>query len=532
MRDALRANDQELYFRLLARTDLLLPVSRRRAPGQRPAGWGTWTTGGRTHVLAFTSAAALRACLGEHAGGNRRDRPITELAVGWPNHEWWLAVNPGLPIEGYLPAWFVSPALPGRRATARPRHGRPRPAGAGRDVGPDPARRDRPRDAAPPLTASGDGGGPSGPESAPTRHPDRPRGARPPGWVPRRCQPRHPASRPREPPRRARRRGPARRRSAAPDRAAPAGAGHRSRAPHRPAVPVHPVGDRQAPPPTSRARRGLAGSTRPGRRRRPRRTATAAPRAAPRAPSRSSQPGRAVRPRVGVDPETGVAPPTRLARGSQPSSPPSRRRHGRRHATGFPMPGSGATQPIVGRERASACPCGWRAAIRRGGRSATSLPPRRQPAGRGAHPAFRRTGRAPLAGAPGRPARWPRRRSESQRPSRFGPVGGSAPVHHGTGLRATRAAPRLHAHRHRGHHHRVPRPHRPGRGQRTGRGARRAQPHRGHPTTVRLDALRSGPVPSVVRQPVRSRVVNLGRPVPSPAVPRPAIPTGHRRWTR
>ena len=34
--------------------------------------------------------------------------PYGELANSWPNLEWWLAVNPGLPIEGYLPAWFVA----------------------------------------------------------------------------------------------------------------------------------------------------------------------------------------------------------------------------------------------------------------------------------------------------------------------------------------------------------------------------------------------------------------------------------------
>lgn len=125
MRDALRANDQELYFRLLSRTDLLLPVSTPAASGQA-AGWGTWTTGGRTHVLAFTSATALRACLGEHTGTHRRV-PFADLALGWPNHEWWLAVNPGLPVEGYLPSWFVSQLsrgdvrLPGRAMGARAR---------------------------------------------------------------------------------------------------------------------------------------------------------------------------------------------------------------------------------------------------------------------------------------------------------------------------------------------------------------------------------------------------------------------------
>ncbi|MER7330646.1 MULTISPECIES: SseB family protein [unclassified Micromonospora] len=126
MRDALRANDQQLYFRILAQTELLLPVSAEALAGKAPMGWGTWTTGGRTHVLAFTSATAMRACLGENAGSSRRTS-YADLAAGWPNQEWWLAVNPGLPVEGYLPAWFVSQLsrgdvrLPGRTLGARAR---------------------------------------------------------------------------------------------------------------------------------------------------------------------------------------------------------------------------------------------------------------------------------------------------------------------------------------------------------------------------------------------------------------------------
>ncbi|MFF0655116.1 SseB family protein [Micromonospora tulbaghiae] len=121
MRDALRAQDQQRYFRVLTRVDLLLP-----AASGPTAGWGTWTSGGRTHVLAFTSVAALRASLGENAGPTRRV-PYPDLAAGWPNPEWWLAVNPGLPIEGYLPAWYVTQLsrgdvrLPGRTMGARAR---------------------------------------------------------------------------------------------------------------------------------------------------------------------------------------------------------------------------------------------------------------------------------------------------------------------------------------------------------------------------------------------------------------------------
>jgi hypothetical protein len=124
MRDALRVDDQELYFRILSRVELLLPVSAEAIAGRAPMGWGTWTAGERTHVLAFTSPQAMRACLAEHAGSARRI-PYYELAAAWPNLDWWLAVDPGLPIEGYLPAWFVSQLargdvrVPGRSTGAR-----------------------------------------------------------------------------------------------------------------------------------------------------------------------------------------------------------------------------------------------------------------------------------------------------------------------------------------------------------------------------------------------------------------------------
>ncbi|GHJ10629.1 hypothetical protein TPA0907_49960 [Micromonospora humidisoli] len=141
MRDALHAGDQELYFRILAGTELFLPVSGQALAGAAPMGWGTWTTGGRTHVLAFTSAAAMHACLGSSAGPYRRSR-YADLAVEWPNHEWWLAVNPGLPVEGYLPAWFVSQLsrgdvrLPGRAPVVRSQRESDQPPVRGAPGGP------------------------------------------------------------------------------------------------------------------------------------------------------------------------------------------------------------------------------------------------------------------------------------------------------------------------------------------------------------------------------------------------------------
>ncbi|MQM25206.1 SseB family protein [Glycomyces albidus] len=106
LREALRAEDQDGYFRILAQIELVLPLSYEGVNGTGADTWATWTTDDRTHILAFTSESALQICLRDNAGSSRRVT-FQSLAEAWPDEEWWLAVNPGLPIEGYLPAWFV-----------------------------------------------------------------------------------------------------------------------------------------------------------------------------------------------------------------------------------------------------------------------------------------------------------------------------------------------------------------------------------------------------------------------------------------
>ncbi|THV27667.1 SseB family protein [Glycomyces paridis] len=112
LREALRAEDQDGYFRILAQIELVLPLSYEDSNGTGADTWATWTTDDRTHILAFTSESALQVCLRDNAGASRRVG-FGALASAWPDEEWWLAVNPGLPIEGYLPAWFVSQVAQG-----------------------------------------------------------------------------------------------------------------------------------------------------------------------------------------------------------------------------------------------------------------------------------------------------------------------------------------------------------------------------------------------------------------------------------
>jgi hypothetical protein len=109
LREALLRGDHDGYTELLGTANLLLPLPPGTGHG-RP-GWTTWTVDGRVHVLAFTSAQASAACLGARPGEpplRHRAMAYSQLAAEWPGDGWWLAIDPGLPIEAYLPPWQVT----------------------------------------------------------------------------------------------------------------------------------------------------------------------------------------------------------------------------------------------------------------------------------------------------------------------------------------------------------------------------------------------------------------------------------------
>ncbi|MCO6007052.1 SseB family protein [Actinoallomurus purpureus] len=115
MGEVLRAGDQDAYFRLLSAAELVVPLPKTEpgTPGQPAFTWPTSTHEGRTHILVYTSVEAVRLRLGP--GYEQFVRmSLAEVARSWPNPEWWLAVNSGLPIEGYLPAWFIGEITSGR----------------------------------------------------------------------------------------------------------------------------------------------------------------------------------------------------------------------------------------------------------------------------------------------------------------------------------------------------------------------------------------------------------------------------------
>ncbi|WP_165950409.1 SseB family protein, partial [Actinomadura sp. GC306] len=117
LQETVRAGDQESYFRLIADSELVVPVPPDLVDGmlagEAQPSWHTQEEDGRVHVLAYTSAAAMRTCLGPSYRHFMTVR-FGEIAETWPDDRWWLAIDApargvpaALPIESRLPAWFV-----------------------------------------------------------------------------------------------------------------------------------------------------------------------------------------------------------------------------------------------------------------------------------------------------------------------------------------------------------------------------------------------------------------------------------------
>src|SRR5512139_20444 len=113
---ALYSGCQEAYFRLLADAEFVIPIAPELIEAvladQARLTWPVGVEDGRTHVHVYTSAQAMQACLGD-----RYQHFLTltfrEIADAWPDPRWWLMIDPGLPIQGHLPPWFVRQILEG-----------------------------------------------------------------------------------------------------------------------------------------------------------------------------------------------------------------------------------------------------------------------------------------------------------------------------------------------------------------------------------------------------------------------------------
>ncbi|MEU4680166.1 SseB family protein [Micromonospora sp. NPDC023737] len=115
---AAEAGDRDTFLATLAAGPLLLPVSPEAAAGRAPMAWPTGRYDGRTHVIAFTSPEAIAACLpGQSVSYHTLG--AQDLAAEWPDDDWLLAVDAGLPIGVRLTAGelraIAGPALEAER---------------------------------------------------------------------------------------------------------------------------------------------------------------------------------------------------------------------------------------------------------------------------------------------------------------------------------------------------------------------------------------------------------------------------------
>ncbi|MET0495081.1 MAG: SseB family protein [Actinoplanes sp.] len=110
---AAEGGDRAELLAALVTGPLLMPVSPEAAAGHEPAAWPTGEFEGATHVMAFTSPAAIAACLPGRPVSYRLDS-VHDLAEAWPDPSWLLAIDPGLPIGLRLTAAELA-ALPDLR---------------------------------------------------------------------------------------------------------------------------------------------------------------------------------------------------------------------------------------------------------------------------------------------------------------------------------------------------------------------------------------------------------------------------------
>ncbi len=97
---AFEAGRTALCLSMLKDADFVLPISRAAAEGTEPAAWPTATDTERTWLVAYTSAEAMVLATGG-VTEYHRIASMVELAAGWPDPRWGLAINPGLPV-GFL----------------------------------------------------------------------------------------------------------------------------------------------------------------------------------------------------------------------------------------------------------------------------------------------------------------------------------------------------------------------------------------------------------------------------------------------
>ncbi|MFG6197060.1 SseB family protein [Nonomuraea sp. JJY05] len=96
-----------LCLSLLRDADLALPITAAAAAGTEAPAWATAADAERTWLLAYTSVEAMRLATGGVAT-HCRVLSLVELAAGWPDPRWGLAINPGLTAAFLLESGTVA----------------------------------------------------------------------------------------------------------------------------------------------------------------------------------------------------------------------------------------------------------------------------------------------------------------------------------------------------------------------------------------------------------------------------------------
>lgn len=92
---------------LLRGAELALPITPAAAAGDEPPAWATAQGPDRTWLVAYTSVAAMTTGT-SGAMTHCRVASLPEIAAGWPDQRWGLAVDPGLPCALFLESGTVA----------------------------------------------------------------------------------------------------------------------------------------------------------------------------------------------------------------------------------------------------------------------------------------------------------------------------------------------------------------------------------------------------------------------------------------
>lgn len=95
---ACRSEDLATCLSLLSTTQLALPISEAAVAGTEAPRWATVEHQDTTYILAYTSLPSMVTST-SGAAAQHRSTTLVELAARWPDLQWGLAINPGLPVE-------------------------------------------------------------------------------------------------------------------------------------------------------------------------------------------------------------------------------------------------------------------------------------------------------------------------------------------------------------------------------------------------------------------------------------------------